>query len=155
MLIDTRQTLTITRTFRGTAQQIYQAWTDATLLAIWCFPSDSELVECSADARVGGKWTCSFRSSNYVHSEFGEFLELHPYERIVQTLNNLDGFVKDALVQTVVTITINEVAPGSTELTFMQTGIPTPNLRNGLDEGWNDILDSLQIFLDRHPSEQE
>ena len=144
----THSTLMIQRTFAGTPEQIYRAWTDENLQLRWFFPEQTEVVTCTSDARVGGEWTCAFRNPDgSVHSEYGTYLEMSPWDRIVQTLKNLKGFVANGLFESVITIDLRELAPGRTEMTFQQSAPMSDQLLAGMDEGWNSCFNQLDRFL--------
>jgi uncharacterized protein YndB with AHSA1/START domain len=140
--------LTITRTFAGSPEQIFRAWTEEKLQLRWFFPEHCEIVTCSSDARIGGEWTCAFRiPDGSIHSESGKYLELSEWNRIVQTLGNFGGFVKDRDFQSVISIDLEEIAPGRTEMTFQQAAPMTKDLHDGMDEGWNSCFNQLDRFL--------
>jgi uncharacterized protein YndB with AHSA1/START domain len=147
-LATTESVLLIQRTFAGTPEQIYRAWTDQTLQRRWFFPEHTEIVSCTSDAREGGEWTCAFTiPGGSVHSEYGTYLELSPWNRIVQTLKNDKGFVPGELFESVIAIDLVELAPGRTEMTFQQTALMSDQLRSGMDEGWNSCFNQLDRLL--------
>ncbi len=141
-------TLTIVRTFSATPDQLYRAWTDESLLFQWGAPDGCEMVNYSADARVGGRWECTFAAGSAgSHSESGEYLELVPGKRIVQSLLfPIEEGLHEGIT-TVITVEFKEIEPGVTEMTFVQTGAFSPALRDGMDSGWNSNFDKLAALV--------
>src|SRR3712207_9102123 len=76
----------IEREFAAPAALVWRAVTEPDLVRRWWHAGRGELTACEIDLRVGGKWRYAMRPQG--HEEFafyGEFLEIEPHERIVQT----------------------------------------------------------------------
>jgi len=141
-------TLKIVRTFSATPEQLYRAWTDESLLRQWAAPDDCDVVNYQADAEVGGRWQCTFAiGPNEFHSESGEFLELVPGERIVQTLLFPVDNDPSGGIATVITIGFKEIEPGLTEMTFVQAGGFSSALKEGMNVGWSSCFDKLATLV--------
>jgi uncharacterized protein YndB with AHSA1/START domain len=144
----TAQTLIITRTFAGTAEQLYRAWTDAKILEQWSCPEFCTMIRFEADPRVGGEWRKEHRNPDgQIHSESGTYLELVPPERIVYTMINGGGFYPGRTINLTITVEFAEIAPGRTEMRFVQTGGMTDELLGWMDEGWNSSFNQLERAL--------
>lgn len=106
--------IVITRAFDAPAWIVFEAITKAEYISRWWAPrSRGEMVSCESDMRVGGKWRNVMRANNgYLVGFSGEYLELDPPHRIVQT-EIFDPF-PDA--GSVVTVTLTEEG-GRTTLT--------------------------------------
>jgi uncharacterized protein YndB with AHSA1/START domain len=81
--------LVVTRTFRGPAHIIFDAWTRPELLQRWWAPPSFGIrfLSCEADARTGGKYRFVFShaSSEQPVSFFGRYVEVTPHSRLVWT----------------------------------------------------------------------
>jgi uncharacterized protein YndB with AHSA1/START domain len=80
----------ITREFDAPRHLIWRAMTTPELMARWWGPRAYEATVVELDVRVGGKWRIDHVGNGEKHSFFGEFLELVPPERLVQTFGYLD-----------------------------------------------------------------
>lgn len=67
----------ITRTFKATAELVFDCWTIPALIKRWLGFADWEFLTCEFDARVGGKWRFVVRSPDgFEMGSGGEVLEL-------------------------------------------------------------------------------
>ena len=75
--------IVITRTFNGSARNVFAAWTKPELFQRWWLPKSLglELVSCEQDVRVGGTYRLVFPHGAF----FGRYLEVVPNERLVWT----------------------------------------------------------------------
>lgn len=48
--------IAVTRTFKASADLVFDCWTIPALIRRWLGPADWVFVTCEFDARVGGKW---------------------------------------------------------------------------------------------------
>ena len=78
--------LVVTRVFDAPARIVFEAWTTPALLMRWWLPESfgATFLSCEADVRPGG--TYRFRTGFGVVE--GEFLEVDPPARLVQTFQN-------------------------------------------------------------------
>lgn len=144
----TNLTLRIVRTFSATPDQLFRAWTDESLLFQWGAPEGCEMVSYTADARVGGRWECTFAVGlSERHTESGEYVELVPGKRIVQTLLFPLEEGPPEGITTVITVEFRELRPGLTEMTFVQTGAFSPAVREGMVAGWSSNFDKLEALI--------
>lgn len=81
--------LVVTRTFRGPAHIVFEAWTTPELLKRWWAPKSFgvSFISCEADARTGGTYRFVFKhpSSEQPMEFFGRYIEVKPHSRIVWT----------------------------------------------------------------------
>jgi uncharacterized protein YndB with AHSA1/START domain len=78
--------ITVRRFFAAPPELVYRACTDPDLLRRWWGPRRLEVVECTADLRVGGTWRVVHRAPDGQEFVFGgRFLELDPPRRRVGT----------------------------------------------------------------------
>ncbi len=80
------QTIAFSREFEAPAARVFQAHTDAELLARWIGPRGTELRMREFDARTGGSWSYVVASQGGGEWPFhGSFHEVTAPTRIVQT----------------------------------------------------------------------
>ena len=76
----------IEREFAAPAQLVWRAVTEPDLVRRWWHAGRGEMTACEIDLRVGGKWRYAMRPEGGEEFAFyGEFLEIVPDEKIVQT----------------------------------------------------------------------
>lgn len=136
----------VTRVFNAPRELVYRAHTDPALIPRWWGPRDTSTIVDQMDVRVGGKY-------RFIHhapdgSEFvfhGEFRELTPPERLVQTsaIEGMPGSILEIL-------TFAE-ENGKTTLTVLDQ-CPTKEARDailasGMEEGLHESYDRLAELL--------
>lgn len=97
--------LLVTRTINGSAQAVFEAWTDAELFRQWWVPKSFglNLVSCEIDARTGGGYRLAFDIGEAEPMAFfGQYLEVTAPSRIVWTNEEDHGGM------TVTTVTFEE-----------------------------------------------
>lgn len=129
---------------------VFANWTEAEHLGAWFAPAGFDVVECSVDLRLGGRWLVVYRSaSGELYKEHGEFIEITRPEFLHLTLINEDEHGV-AMFRTEVKVTFRE-QDGKTSMDFVQTGFPSKELRDAVRGGWGTCLDKLdqQLVADR------
>ena len=138
----------VSRVIEAPAERIYKAFLDADALAKFTPPAGYTASYDHADGEVGGTYHGTFTSLDKTdqHSFGGEYLELVPNVRIVQT----DEFETDAPeMQGVMTTTITlESVEGGTEVTVRQEGIPEPIPEDDAATGWGMSLENLARLVE-------
>ncbi len=85
---DSRQNLTLVveRVFAARPERVFQAWTDAALLARWFAPAGMQAVGVEAHAVAGGSYRIGMRDADGVTSYVaGKYLQVVPPRRLVFT----------------------------------------------------------------------
>jgi uncharacterized protein (TIGR02246 family) len=139
-------TLEIERDFAASPALLFRQWTESEGLRAWFAPSGYEVLSAAADPRPGGAWEVRYRSeSGTVISEAGRFLVLEPPSRLVLTLQHrfADGRRGP---ETQITVSFADV-DGRSRMRFVQTGIESEPMRDGLLEGWGSCFDQLDRRL--------
>ncbi len=116
------QTIRLHRVLRATPDRIYRAFIDPAAMVKWLPPFGFTGEVHSQDARVGGRYQMSFTnfSTGSTHSFGGEYLELEPGKRLVNT----DRFDDPGLAGEMTnTVELSE-GPMGTELSMTQARIP-------------------------------
>ncbi|MBA4257057.1 MAG: polyketide cyclase [Polaromonas sp.] len=139
-------TVTLHRVLRAPPERVYRAFLDPDAMAKWLPPHGFTGKVLAMDARVGGRYRMQFTqlSNGHVHAFGGEYLELVPNERIVNT----DVFDDPHLPGTMrTTISLKAVSVG-TELTAVQTGIPAAIPTEACYLGWQESLQLLAWLVE-------
>jgi len=139
-------TVTLHRVFRAPPERVYQAFLDPDAMAKWLPPHGFTGRVLSQDLRPGGQYRMQFTqlSNGQVHAFGGEYLELVPGQRIVNTDRfddpNLPGEMRT-------TVTLKAVSVG-TEMQVVQEGIPAAIPVEGCYLGWQDSLQLLGLLVE-------
>jgi uncharacterized protein YndB with AHSA1/START domain len=96
--------LVVTRTVRGPARLVFDAWTRAELFERWWAPRSFpiSLLSCELDVRVGGGYRLVFGYEGSTMEFFGRYLEVTPHSRLAWTNDEEDDS------GTVTTVTFEE-----------------------------------------------
>jgi uncharacterized protein YndB with AHSA1/START domain len=139
-------TVKLHRVFRCRPEKVYNAFLDPAAMCKWLPPNGFTGTVDHVDARVGGTYKMSFANfgSGSGHSFGGEYLELVPNEKIVNTDRfddpNLPG-------EMVTTVTFKAVSVG-TEVNVEQTGIPAAIPAEACYLGWQESLTLLALLVE-------
>ncbi|SCG33905.1 SRPBCC family protein [Micromonospora humi] len=146
MTIDMR----MTRQLPALPEEVFDAYTDAEKQKIWFGILDTEpgIVEIDVDLRVGGQQTAVWGPSpDMLFRETQTFLEIDRPHRLVteSTGSGPDG----ATMTTRIEITFEE-RDGGTLMTVVQSGFPTPELRDFfVGEVMPGAFDRIEAYLVR------
>jgi len=139
-------TIRLHRVLRAPPERVYRAFLDADALAKWLPPHGFTCKIYALDAKVGGTYRMSFTnfSSGASHSFGGEYLELVPDQRIVNSDRfddpNLPGEMKT-------TVSLKAVSCG-TDLTIAQEGVPDVIPAEDCYLGWQESLGLLAQLVE-------
>lgn len=149
MLFPSDTELVIGRTFNAPAALVWQAITQPEHVQRWWGPAFLELVECTMDLRVGGLWRYVQRDPNTgdLHAFSGEYREIVPGERIVQT----ERYEPIPGADSVVTMTLEARGDQATRLTS-RTVYPSREMRDGhvnagMESGMRETYERLDTLL--------
>jgi uncharacterized protein YndB with AHSA1/START domain len=139
-------TVRLHRVMRAPAARIYRAFLDPDALVKFMPPHGFTAKVHELDARVGGSYRMSFTNfgNGQSHSFGGEYLELVPGQRIVNTDRfddpNLPGEMRT-------TVALREVSVG-TEVSIVQEGIPDAIPTEACYLGWQETLTLLTLLVE-------
>ena len=139
-------TVTLHRVLRAPPERVYRALLDPDAMVKWLPPHGFTGRVLASDVRVGGQYRMQFThfGSGQTHTFGGEYLELVPNERIVNTDRfddpNLPG-------EMVTTFTLRAVSVG-TELRAEQRGIPAAIPTEACYLGWQESLQLLALLVE-------
>ena len=138
----------VTRTFKGPARIVFEAWTKPELVQRWWAVKSygMSFVSCEIDARTGGKYRFVFShpASEQPAAFFGRYIEVTPPLRLVWTIEESgDG-------GSVTTVTFDE--RGNETLVVVHDLYPTKEaldeaIASGAPGGFNDMFPQLDRLL--------
>jgi uncharacterized protein YndB with AHSA1/START domain len=134
------------RVLRAAPEKVYRAFLDPDATAKWLPPHGFTCKVHHLEAKVGGTYRMSFTNftTGRSHAFGGEYLELVPNERIVNTDRfddpNLPGEMRT-------TVTLKAVSVG-TELHVVQEGIPDVIPPEACTLGWQESLTLLAQLVE-------
>jgi uncharacterized protein YndB with AHSA1/START domain len=139
--------ITIVRAFDAAPADVFHAWIDAGRMRLWLAPDPCEVIEASADARIGGRYRIVVRDPHgNTHVTSGEYRELQPNARLVATWVYEGPFHADPY-PTLLTVDFREIDSGTTEITLRQDQLLTAEDREGNREGWRLCFAKLDRLL--------
>jgi uncharacterized protein YndB with AHSA1/START domain len=138
--------LTVTRTFDAPRERVWAAWIDFNHATHFDGPPGHPMKSMRSDLRVGGEWRNVMRHDGREHPQSGIYREVRAPEALSFTFawEQEDG---SRGPETLVTVTLEEIAPGKTRLTLQQGVFPNTRTRDGHRGGWNRALDAFAQFL--------
>ncbi|MCO1613443.1 SRPBCC domain-containing protein [Micromonospora sp. CPM1] len=145
----------VTRHPPGTPDEAFDAYTDAGKQKIWFGILDEEpgIVEIDADLRVGGRQTAVWGPSpDMLFRETQTFLEIDRPHRLV---TESTGTGPDGTTMTTRIEVTFEARDGGTLMTVVQSGFPTPQLRDFFaGEVWAGAFARIEAYLIREHAEE-
>jgi uncharacterized protein YndB with AHSA1/START domain len=141
--IETTETLTITRLIKAPRERVFEVWTTPEL-AQWLCVGERRVITSKVDFRVGGEYNIHIETADHGDVKFsGTYREINPPSRIVFTWNLGECFPEFSGQSTQVTVDLAE-QKGGTLLTLTHEGLPTAEIRDKHEGGWNMSLDNLE-----------
>lgn len=144
----TADTIVLTRVFDAPRRRVYDALTKPELLKRWFGPRGWNLVECSVDLRVGGRWQFVLRGPDGQQMGMGgEYRELNPPDRSVHT-ESYDDFPGEAVITTVLTEEAGRTTFTGT-IQYPSQMVRDAVLASGMEHGAAESHDRLAELLAR------
>ena len=136
-------TLIVRRTIRASAARLFEAWTQAAQLRHWWGPEGVVCIDAAVDLRVGGRYRIANRMPDgkilWIVGKF-ETVEV-PYKLVYTwALEPVSGPTERVTVQF-------RPQGETTEVIVTHEGIPSAQVRDRHDEGWQGCLDGLANYL--------
>ena len=134
----------IERTFAAPAHLVWRAVTEPDLVRQWWTGGRGEMTECEIDLRVGGSWRYAMRPEGAEEFAFyGEFLELVPNEKVVQT-ETFAPFPDDASTNTMTLTERDGVTLLRTLVQHQTAQARDMHINSGMESGMQDSFDRLE-----------
>lgn len=130
----------ITQPVNASRKKVYATWTNKKLAKKFAAPPECEATSFKSNFEVGGKYATTMKTPQGVMKNYGEFLEIIPNEKIIQT------FIWDA-PDTEMNVIVLEFSDrgGKTMLTLTAHGYSVKGEAEGNRFGWKM---SLKQFAD-------
>lgn len=141
-----RHSLRLERLFDVPPDEVFRAWTEKDELKQWFHFADDWIIEqVDVDLRVGGQYRIGWKAPDgNMWYEFGEYREITPPKRIVQTC----GFDFPGMPPEMTMLTIDFHARGNqTLVVLLQEGYQSAAMRDNHQQGWPSFLDNLAKLL--------
>lgn len=150
MTMPASDSLVLTREFSAPIERVFEAWTNADMLAKWFGPEGFSVTHAEIDLTVGGHYDIEIRSTEG-HSirHFGRYVEIFAPHKLVFTwiLGDQDcKGSKGRCADTLVTVEFNSVGQ-STQVTLTHECLPDQAACDGHEFGWTSSFKSLAQFL--------
>lgn len=136
--------LRISKIFRATRQEIFDAWTDPDSFQRWMAPAGVEVTHLAIDVRVGGAYRIDMQpSGTEVTIHTGVYQIVDPPTKLVFTWKSKNTEEKETLV----TVELFERGSTQTELVLTHEQLPSEAAAQGHEQGWSSILHKLAGYL--------
>jgi uncharacterized protein YndB with AHSA1/START domain len=153
------QARVITRIIQAPRELVWNAWTEPEHFMRWWGPKGYTSPSCRIDLRVGGSYLNCMRSprgNDYYTT--GVYREIAEPRRIVYTDSFADrdgnviaatafGLGADFPLETLVTVTLDELDDGATRMTMTHEPLPAGESYDNTASGWNQSFDKLAASL--------
>lgn len=134
----------IERGFAAPAHLVWRAVTEPDLVRKWWHAGRGEMTACEIDLRVGGTWKYAMRPEGAEEFAFyGEFLEIAPHERIVQT-ETFAPFPDEASTNTMTLTERDGMTLLSTLVQHQSAQGRDMHVNSGMEAGMQDAFDRLE-----------
>ncbi|WP_025619488.1 SRPBCC family protein [Salinispora cortesiana] len=140
----------MTRHLPATPEDAFDAYTDAEKQKIWFTLLDEQpgILEIEVDLRVGGQQTAVWGpNADMLFRETQTFVEIDRPHRLVPEST---GSSPDGMTMTTRIEVMFEEKDGGTLMTVVQSGFPTPEVRDSFaNEAWDGVFARIEAFLTR------
>jgi uncharacterized protein YndB with AHSA1/START domain len=150
-------TVVMTRVVDAPRSRVFEAWTRAEHLGRWYAPKGFTITDCAADPRPGGvfrmRWRAPWGGSYAVN---GQYREVLAPERLVITCTLIDEEDASRLEEH---IHVRFEESGSRtrlrlESTAQGRGEKSAHMLAGMEKGWTQTVDRLDVLLDLRPEKE-
>lgn len=133
----------VSRTIEASPQRVFRAWTDPDIFRRWF---EAEAVQM--DPRVGGLFYVEVDHEGRRWAHFGRYLEVDAPRRLEFT------WMSEAThgIETIVTVELSLTDDGGTRMRLTHTGLPDSELSRGHEEGWRELLATIDPFVADAPA---
>ena len=135
-------TLHITRTYKASAQRVFEAWTRPELMNQWMAPDPAMKCDVRAEARAGGEYAVDMHTADGVRTASGKYVEYDPYSRLAMSWS----WDNSATADTLITIDLTE-EDGVTTMSFTHSKFQDSSARDAHNEGWTGSFARLDALM--------
>ncbi len=136
------QSISFSREFEASATLVFEAHTDAALIARWTGPRGTQLTMREFDARTGGSWSYLIVGSRGEWGFHGSFHEVTSPSRIVQTFE----FEGEPGHPTLEVLTFTDIGAGRSRIDGLSVFLSVEDrdaMLSGMDSGMDENFDRL------------
>jgi uncharacterized protein YndB with AHSA1/START domain len=133
--------ITLVRVFDAPRERVWKEWTEPERFADWFggVECDVPLSSVVMDVREGGSWRLTMFTPRGELRWHGEYLEVVPPSRVVLTFCDQP----EAADYELVTVELEDLGDGRTEMRFEQRGRLTPEQYKATGAGWAGFFDRI------------
>jgi uncharacterized protein YndB with AHSA1/START domain len=135
--------LTVRREIAAPPEALFDAWLDEQSLGAWLKPLSTRETRAETDPRVGGEFRIVMVDDEASVLHTGTYREIDRPRRLVFTWSSPVTQFRE----TVVTVTFEPSANGSTVVEVHQRGLPDEEARASHDAGWADAVRKLDVLV--------
>jgi uncharacterized protein YndB with AHSA1/START domain len=137
------QVISIGRVIRAPITDVFDAWVDPRLMAIWLKPRPDVITTVAVDSRAGGTLRVTMQAGSREEIHEGVYRLIDRPNRLSFTWSSAP-----AGVDTVISISFLASDQGRTMLLLTHDGLRDRAAAENHREGWRRILDSLAALLE-------
>lgn len=148
--MEERAVLVLERTFNAPIERVFEAWTNAEVMANWFGPEGFSVSRSEVNLFVGGKYhleICAPDGNKISH--YGEYVEISEPYKLAFTWMLADQSCKGSegiTAQTLVSIEFKR-SEQTTLLTLTHEQLPSKEAYDGHQFGWTSSLNALETYL--------
>lgn len=146
----TQAVLTLKRVFHAPIEKVFEAWTNAEVLAGWFGPVGFTVKTAEIDLKVGGKYLIVLQPpEGEATQHFGEYVEITPPTRLVFTWALQNQTCRGSINQCAETLVALDFKrlDQSTEIRLSHERLPSKEAYDGHEFGWTSSFDCLETLL--------
>lgn len=131
--------LSMTKTYNGPADLVFDAWTNPQIIKKWFSPDGKWAVDVAEmNISVGGKYRIAMRApDNRTWEVYGQYKEINPSKKLVFTWNTED------VKETVVTVDFKDLGE-KTEVILTHDLLPNQEQVDEHTYGWKGCMENLK-----------
>jgi uncharacterized protein YndB with AHSA1/START domain len=131
-------TVKVRREIAAPAAELFDAFLDPAMLAVWMRPGDTERTDATLDARVGGEFEIVMHTPKGPVPHTGAYQEITRPRRLVFTWNSPYAGSHGSLV----TVDFKPTGKG-TEIVITHERLPSDEMVAAHSGGWSSILEHI------------
>lgn len=131
-------TVKVRREIAAPAAELFDAFLDPAMLAVWMRPGDTERTDATLDARVGGEFEIVMHTPKGPVPHTGAYQEITRPRRLVFTWNSPYAGSHGSLV----TVDFKPTGKG-TEIVITHERLPSDEMVAAHSGGWSSILERI------------
>jgi uncharacterized protein YndB with AHSA1/START domain len=134
--------LEIKRILDASPEEVFAAWTDPEKMKKWLSPENLTVKNAKSENKVGGEYVVAMHDAqkDEIHMAVGEF-KTYEQDRSFSVSWVWKGM---EMSETLLSIQLNEVEDGKTEITLTHSGFPVQDAADEHAKGWESTLNNFE-----------